>query len=343
MLFISLQVLSQEDLEVPLEDIHAYYDQREKPENIIEDLGKLKREVYEQVIKNKKARFKVAYREALKLRIQDILSSDTFYGLIRKGSRLVKLEDDSFYYTTKDIFVQAFKQKDFEGFQYLKNKDGSVSYKALVSNVAHIDRTVNLYEEPIFWKPVNKKDISTDIDKNLSVDLDFEINLGLVSANYLKSISQSNVSASINSYSLKSYADWNFPISLGAMIEWERLSGQTTRGDLQGDSLFTGFILRTPKFYNDLYCSLVTKVSLISNMTEIRNNDNNSHKFSKSSIGLNLHHYRSTFLGRLVFGFQFQRQWSISNTPKFAQNINANSAYDDIITLSIGLNQKWLF
>lgn len=339
-----MQVLAKEKKDQKTVDEHF-------PEIDFSEIDKLqnkRNKSIRQIIKSVSARnLNYVEKEALKVKLKDILKSGTFIGSIRKGTHLVNVRTGKTFYTQKDIIVRAFRLKDYEGYQLLQNNNGHVSYKAPATEVVNIKEITKMYESPYKYTPVVEK-IKYDINnKELKYEAHLMLNMGLTRPVFLRDlINDKNHIGQTLRYEASVYGRWKFPLKLGVTGQWENSFGTYSAGkyNMQSFSLGPTFKSDPFVFWDNEYNFIVqTRLAVFSRVIVSIPGQTINYRTSQTNLVLGLVREVKTPLGRILFGVNYQRQWVKASADQYELNIKAENNYNDSFAISIGHGTNWIW
>ena len=332
-----------------LEDIPQPHPKTTKSKAILSELIDIEEQTLRRYIGGQKNQRKYTTTEldAMKIQVSDILKSNTFIGLIPKKTQLILLHDNSLHYTTRDITVRAYRQKDFENCILLQNKDGSISYKVAINDIKPIDDMLRLHEAPKFFKPEEKSKSELKFyDGSIQWQSEFNFHFGINTANFSRDLlNESQFTGLSNRYELVNYAHWDFPIKLGLALGIQQDSANLSDGGIFKDTTFYfAPAIKTKAFdlgLKNLFATAMLKSSLLSSMTVSRAQESRNYAFYKMAFTLGIQKEKKWTLGSFIYGFDIQRQWARVTGDNIALSLSDNSITDDSITFKIGFGRDW--
>lgn len=307
----------------------------------VDDLSEKRNKAYVQIIKSVSSRnMNYAEKEALKVRMKDIIKSGTFIGSIRRGTHLVHVKTGKTYYAQKDLTVRAFRLKDYEGYQLLLNSNGYVSYKAPASEVINIKEMVKLHEPPLVYKPTVEK-LKYDIDdKELRYESHYALNAGLTRPVFIRDlVNDVNHFGQTTRYEWANYGRWDFPMKLGFTAQWENSFGNFNNGNYSMQSLSIGPAFKSEPFKlfgNDYSFIVQTRLAVFSRVAVATPSQNINYRTSQTNLVLGAVRDIMTPLGRWVFGFNYQRQWIKASADAIALDITSTNNFNDSFAIIFG-------
>lgn len=312
----------------------------------VDELRKRRDKSIKQIIKSSSARnLNFAEKEALKVQLKDILKSGTFLASVSKGTQLVHVRTGKTYYPAKDIIVYAYRLKDYEGYQLLKNKNGYISYKAPATEVVNIKEVTRMYETPYKYKPVIRE-IKYDIDNSkLNYEANFMLNMGLTRPVFLRDLikEQAHIGQTLR-YEASTYGKWDFPLKLGITAQWENSFGNYSAGKYNMQSFSLGPTFKSDPFtlLNAQYSFILqTRLAVFSRIVLITPGQTVNYHTSQTNLVLGLVREFKTALGRILIGANYQRQWLKASAEQYELNIGTENNYNDSFVLSVGHGTDW--
>lgn len=301
-----------------------------------------------QIIKSAPASKLTFYeKEALKVQLKDIIQSGTFLATIKKGTKLVHVRTGRLHYNQRTITVRAYKLKDYEGYQLLKNKNGYISYKALSKDVINITEVTKMHERPLKYVPI-KKQIKYDLNnEDIKYQSQFLVNFGLTRPIFLRDIinSQDHFGQTMR-YEATGYGRWKFPIKTGFTVQWENNYGNFDNGKYNMYTLSLGPSFKSMPFkiFDTEYLFIAqTRLAIFSKIDVVTRGSTANYNNSQTNLTLGLVREIKTDLGKFLYGFNFQRQWLKPSAIKTSLDINSENNYNDAIAISVGHGSDWIW
>jgi hypothetical protein len=285
--------------------------------------------------------YSYAEKEALKIKLKDIVTSGKFMGVIRRGTKLIHLRTGKIYYNQKLLTVRAYRKSDYEGYKLLINKNGFSTYKVLSSKLNNIKEVTNLYKEPHYFKPVENKVDYNLINQKLKLQAQFNFHAGLTQSDFLQQISrvESGIGQTVR-YEGEVYGNFNFPVKIGLSTSYENTFANFSNGGrYKMNSLSLGPVIKTPKFQmgQGTYSSfLQVRHAIFSKAVVESEVFSGDFSIAQTSVAIGLEKHFKTFLGDMIFGGNYQRQWLKPSSQNLAANIESESNTTDSFVLTLG-------
>jgi hypothetical protein len=318
-LLLPLLAFSQTDI-----DISAIQDL----ESILPDQD-IKKDAYKNIEFERRNRdFRPPVR---KVELEEIKNSNLTYAFVKAGTPVYRISDNKVFLMSKDIYLKVYELIDEQGFQYLRNKDQTTTYKISEMYVTKIADTMMLYEPPTRFTPKSKTLIKTEYDKKLKLVPEVAFYLGIVQAQYLRDLFNDPKAASgkMNQYGLHYFTQWKLPFKVGAALHYERTTYNLTGGGLAYyDAISIGPQFRTKDF--DLFETnwRITTQIRVSPFARVRGQTANgdvNFKFNSTDLMTTAEHPWENRFGQFVVGGFHQIQWlSMKDQPE-AVSIRASN------------------
>lgn len=302
-----------------------------------------KDKVLQKLLNRKSIRtFSYAEKEALKIKLKDIVTSGTFTGVIRRGTTLVHLQTGKVHYNQKLLTVRAYRKSDYEGYKLLINKNGFSTYKVLSKDLNNIKEVTNLYEEPHRFEAVQNKVDYNLIDQKLKLEAQFNFHAGVTQSDFLNQISRvkSGIAQTVR-YEGEVFGSFNFPVKVGLTTNYENTFANFAGGGrYQMNSLSLGPVIKTKNFQmgSGTYSALLQVRHAIFSKAQVESNIfSGDFTIAQTSVSLGLEKHFKTFMGNMIFGGNYQRQWLKPSSQNLAANIESESNITDSFVLSLGI------
>lgn len=285
--------------------------------------------------------------EALKVQLKDIIRSGTYLASVQKGTELVHVRTGKLHYAQKDLIVRAYRLKDYDGYQLLKNNNGYISYKALAQNVINIKEVTRMREPPEKFKPVEKQ-IKFDLNNaQVKYQTHFLVNAGLTRPMFLRDLinDESHFGQTVR-YEGTVYGRWNFPLKVGFTTQWENNFGSFEDGKYNMQTLSLGPSFRSMPFKlitNEYYFVAQTRLAVFSKVAVTTTSGTANYNNSQTNLTLGIVREIQTKLGKFLIGFNYQRQWVKASADKIALDISSENNYNDAFSISFGHGSDWIW
>ncbi len=295
---------------------------------------------------NQKIRYKNWETEALKITLKDILQSPVRPTFIPRKTKLINIETDEVYYTTKSINALAYSKVDFNKFRYIINNKGEVKFKTKASYLTNTSTITNLHHPPNRFQRVKKKIEVDREDSDFKYSLNFKFHGGLQSAVFSRSLIKNETDTTMmplfRSEGLV-LTNLDFLFQAGFSFIYETANSVATDSDqLNYQSLSFGPALRTHLLSENWYLELQPRLSIFSQVSSVT--ANKSFELSEASLLFSLGRERKFYnSGKYTYGFNFQRKWLKVNATDNAAEISSENNYDDSIAIFIGHRSDWIW
>lgn len=301
-----------------------------------------KEKVLEKLLHRKSTRnYSYIEKEALKIKLKDIVTSGTFTGVIRRGTRLIHLLTGKVYYNQRLLTVRAYRKSDYEGYKLLINKNGFSTYKVLSSELDNIKEITNLYEEPHQFQPVENKINYNLVNQKFKLAAQFNFHAGLSQSDFLRQISrvESGTGQTVR-YEGEVYGTFDFPVKVGLSASYENTFANFSNGGrYKMNSLSLGPVIKSSKFQmgQGIYSAfLQVRHAVFSKAIVESEVFTGDFQVAQTSVAFGLEKHFKTFLGDMIFGGNYQRQWLKPSSKNLAANIESESNTTDSFVLTLG-------
>ncbi|MFL5783319.1 MAG: hypothetical protein ACJ76H_01835 [Bacteriovoracaceae bacterium] len=278
-----------------------------------------------------------------KVSMEEILSGGDAPGFVKKGTIIYRLKDNSAVTLSRDIYLKFFVVQDELNFQYLKNNDGTCTYRVPSQYVNSIALELELYEPPRKFTPVIASDIPhTEYDKKLRLVPEAAFYTGYVQSQFIRDLFNDSKAGAgtTNQYGLHYFTEWNLPVKVGGSVHYERASyALTGKGSVFYDAISFGPQVRTKDF--DLFETnwRVTGQIRVSPFAKLRGETTRgpaNFKFNSTDFMTTFEHPWKNRIGQFVVGGFYQMQWlNIKDAPE-AVSIRASNQINQSLGLFIG-------
>jgi len=257
-------------------------------------------------IKNKKRTFERPYRT---MKIEEIQKSGTHLAAAKEGSILHDLKTQEQKIVPKDIWIKVFDLEDENGFKYIQNEDGSVTWKMPGRMIESLKEDLKMYEEPKTYTPAPVITKSFfDQKMNLSPELIYYT--GMINGKFMQDLfNDSNASHGVtNQYGIHLFSRWATPLQAGGVVHFEKSNYSSGSGDyITYSSLSFGPQLRSKNF--DLIFPVRIQTQFRLGPVASARSEEQSFKFYSNDFMSSVEIPIKNFLGEFVFGLYFQKQW----------------------------------
>lgn len=312
---------------------------------IIQDLSKRESEISDKYIRPKaknKKKISTIELESRKVQVSDILKSGIFTGTIAKGTELIKIDDESYHYTTREILAKAYRLKDFEGNLYLINSNASSTYKVHFTKISKVDDIINMEKSPLFYRAKKQNDNNNFNDQDFLFESNVNFELAYGSSSFKSDLfNEDNFTDTSFRFEIDSYIKWNFPIDIGLISGIENSNSRLDRGaNIAEQNIYLGPSIKFSSLGNFEYTIDIKKV-LFSTLKEKTSTETNSFNTTKSSIGVGLLKKSSYTYGHYQWGFNLQQSWMVANAQEMELSVKNKSITDYSISFFLGLGRDW--
>jgi hypothetical protein len=299
------------------------------------------------IIPKSKRKYSYAEKEALKIGLKDIVKSGTFIGVIRRGTRLVHLRTGKLHYNQRLITVKAYKKNDYEGYKLLINKNGFSTYKVLSNQLESIKVISKLYEAPDKYQEVSKKLDYRTADTKVNLRGQFNIHIGVSQSQFLKELGRVNSNiGQTTRYEGQFYSQFKFPVLLGFTTNYENtFANFSNGGSYSMTSLSLGPMAKTkPYLWGEAEYTFFSQVrhAIFSKATVKSPTFSGDFNLSQTSFVLGGERKVKSFLGNIMIGFNYQRQWLKPSSKNLSANFNSENTISDAFVLSFGYQKDIL-
>lgn len=301
-----------------------------------------------QIINSKFNNYDQTQKEVVKIKTEDILKSPLFKGYINKDAVLYNLITRKQEVLTKNSFVKAYSLLDDEGYYYLQNENGTVTYKVRESDLAQISLISNMYEPPKKFVPVIKEKKEFNLkDKSLSISPIFNYHTGRTRPTFLRDLTNDSThTGTISRFELKTMGNFNFPVNIGLSLLYTDIKANigATGEKYNLNSLAIGPTISITNIMEDLIdINFIASVhsSIFSQLRETRLTQTLDYTLTQTMILLGVEKQIDLFIGKAMLGANFQRQWSKASSDEFNADVNSQNNHDDSYALSLGWGFDW--
>lgn len=294
-------------------------------------------------IKDKKNKYTTAKYEIQAINLKQIAKSKTFLAFIKRGVKLVNIYTGDIKYLPKDLTARLHTLTDNDGFKYLKNRNGTLSFKVLSNKVVKIKDIATLYIPPKEFKPVvNKIDLKYD-DDNLLLETNYKTSLGLSSSRFAQNLTKKNQTSAINAkFSIETLVDMTIPYQAGISFSIENMYGSSSSNKYQFRTIQLGPIFKTKRNKNGYSYYLNANTSVFSEFINTEGQSEAKYKITDRNLNIGFEKiYKTHFFGKVLLGLNYQRKWIIGTKQNSFLELNNFSEIEDSITLHFGIQTNW--
>lgn len=262
---------------------------------------------------------------------EKIKNSETELGSIKAGAILMRLSDNKPLRVTKPIYTKFYRKEDEQGFKYLINKDGSMTYRIESRFVESIKPELALYEPPLRYTPAPQNITRTEYDRKLSILPEASFYIGQVQGDFMKDLFNDSEAGTGTStqYALHLATKWKLPIKIGGVFHLEKAQYNLTAGGKVDYSSYSfGPQFKTRDFdswFGPLRFQTQFRVSPWARATAQTQTGNVEFKFNSADLLVSMEKPIKNFLGEFVLGVYFQNQWlNLKDQPELV-SVNATN------------------
>lgn len=277
--------------------------------------------------------------------LEEIKQSGTQMGAINPGVPIQKLSDFKSVKVTKSMYVKFFNLEDEQGFKYVQNNDGSVTWRILSRYVEPIKEELSLYVPPTQYTPAPDNIVRAEYDKKLTIPPEISFYTGIVQGNYIKDLFNDNKAGSglSNQYGIHFFTQWKLPIKAGGVFHYEKASYRLDNG---GQVLYSspsiGPQFKTKDFEifgHPIRFQTQFRVSPFARATGKTAAGETTFKFNSADLLASIERPIKNRFGEFVLGFYTQTQWL--NIKDQSTNVQVDST--NATNRSFGLSFAQVF
>jgi len=248
------------------------------------------------------------------IRMEEILASGTIPGSIREGFQVIRLSDDQGMRLKDQLFVVLYRMPDELGYKYIRNKDGTCTYRVKSDHVDQIKEELVLYEPPMTYTPAPEI-IRAEYDKKLSLVPEAIFYAGMVQGAYMRDLFNDRKAnhGVATQYGVHLATDWKIPIKVGFVFHHESaIYDLTGGGQINYSSWSFGPQFKTRDFEISNFPMRVQtqfRVSPFARAQARTQNGSVDYKFNSADFLTSLEHPMKNNWGNFVLGLFFQSQW----------------------------------
>lgn len=246
---------------------------------------------------------------------QKIRSSAIFYGAVRPGSFIRKIETNENVEVNRLMYVRYYGLEDENGFKYLINKDGSVTFRVRSEYIEPIKEELALYEPPLTYTPAPTNIVKAEYDKKLSIPPELSFYAGIAQGDYMVDLFEDTTAKKgiSNQYGLHFFTQWKLPVKVGVVLHYERTSYDLAGG---GKVLYSspsfGPQIKTKDF--DIFGHPIRfqtqfRLSPLARAEAETIYGSGTFKFNSADLLASIERPIKNKLGEFVLGFYMQSQW----------------------------------
>jgi hypothetical protein len=283
-------------------------------------------------IKTKKRNFERPYRI---IKIEEIQKSGTHLAAAKKGSILHDLKTQEQKIVPKDTWIKVFDLEDENGFKYIQNEDGSVTWKMPGRMIESLKEDLKMYEEPRTYTPAPVITKSF-FDQKINPSPELIFYSGIIHGNFMQDLfDDSNASHGVtNQYGVHLFGRWASPIQAGGVIHFEKSNYSSSSGNyITYSSLSFGPGLKS-KDFNFKFPFRIQTQFRIGPMASA-NSKERSFNFYSNDFMSSIEIPTKNFLGEFVFGLYYQKQWLNLKNQSRSVEIESDGKTNDSYGVSL--------
>lgn len=267
--------------------------------------------------------------------MEKILASGTQMGAVTNGVPVRNLQENKDYILSRRTFVRYFNLEDENGFKYIQNKNGTVTWRILSNYVEPIKEELAMYEPPLKYTPAPGNIVRAEYDKKLSVPPEVSFYAGTAQGDYMADLfDDSEASSGVTTqYGLHFFTQWKLPVKAGAVFHYEQTSYNGGKIKYSSPSLGPQFktkefeILGQPlRFQTQFRVSSLAKALAEGNVT---------YKFNSADLLSSIERPIKNSLGEFVVGVFYQAQWLNLKDQSGTVRLKASNETNKSIGLSL--------
>ncbi len=268
--------------------------------------------------------------------LEEIMKSGTQMGSINAGVPVRNLQDNKNYKLTKQTFVRYFNYEDENGFKYIQNKDGTVSWRILSRFVEPIKEELALYVPPLKYTPAPGNIVRAEYDKKLSIPPEFTLLAGIVRGDFMQDLFNDSKarSGTSNQYGIHFFTQWKLPIKAGAVLHYEKSLFKLSSGEqviYSSPSFGPQFKTREFEvFDHPVRFQTQFRVSPFARASA----ESTTYKFNSADLLTSIERPIKNRWGEFVLGLYFQSQWLNLKDQSGSVNVEASNKTNKSLGLS---------
>ncbi len=273
--------------------------------------------------------------------LEEIKQSGTSLGAVKSGSPLTNLKSNKNYQVSKLIYVKYYNLQDENGFKYILNKNGDVSWRIANRYVEPIKQELVLYEPPLRYTPAPENIVRTEYDKKLSLPPELSFYTGFVQGDFMKDLFNDNKAGSgvSTQYGLHVFTQWKLPVKAGFVVHYERATYKLSNG---GQILYSspsfGPQFKTKEFDfggHPIRFQAQFRVSPFARASARMNNEEITFKFNSADFLASIERPIKNRFGEFVVGVFIQSQWLNIKDQSLPVDVKASNETNKAFGLSL--------
>jgi len=243
--------------------------------------------------------------------LEEIMKSGTQMGSVLSGVPFHNLESDKNFKTSKQVFIRYYNLEDENGFKYIQNKNGTVTWRILSRFVEPIKEELSLYVPPLKYTPAPDNIVRAEYDTKLSIPPEVTFLAGIVQGDFMQDLfnDKKAKSGSTTQYGVHLFTQWKLPIKAGAVFHYEKATFNLTNGSqVIYSSPSFGPQFKTKDFEvftHPVRFQTQFRISPFARATS----DDVSYKFNSADFLSSIERPIKNSWGEFVVGLYFQAQW----------------------------------
>jgi hypothetical protein len=266
---------------------------------------------------------------------EDIKQSKTQLAAVKKGSILHHIEDNEQKIVPKDIYVRVFDLEDENGFKFIQNEDGTITWKIPGRMIESLKEDLKMFESPEIYTPAPVISKSF-FDQKINLLPELILYSGIINGKYMQDLFNDNKASRgvTNQYGLNLASKWSSPVKAGGVIHFEKSNFSSGTGDyIIYSSLSLGPQIKSKDF--DLGFPVRIQTQFRIGPFASASSKNNSYKFYSNDFMLSMETPSKNVLGEFVFGIYFQKQWLNLKNQSTPINLESDNKSNDSYGISI--------
>lgn len=243
--------------------------------------------------------------------LKEIMNSGTQMGSVLAGVPFHNIESDKNFTASKQVYIRYFNLEDENGFKYIQNKDGTVTWRILSRFVEPIKEELALYVLPLKYTPAPETITRAEYDKKLSFPPEVTFLTGMVRGDFMEDLFNDSKarSGTTTQYGVHFFTQWKLPIKAGAVFHYEKATFKLRNGSqMIYSSPSFGPQFKTHEFEIFNHPIRFQTQFRISPFARA-NSDEVTYKFNSADLLTSFERPIKNSWGEFVLGMYFQAQW----------------------------------
>ncbi|WPU65882.1 hypothetical protein [Peredibacter starrii] len=263
-----------------------------------------------------------------------IVNSGTQMGAVSAGVPVRNIENNKNYTLSRNSYIRYFNLEDENGFKYIQNKNGTVTWRILSRYVEPIKEELAMYEPPLKYTPAPDNIVRAEYDTKLSIPPEFSFYAGVAKGDYMaKLFNDSSVSSgNTTQYGVHFFTQWKLPLKVGAVLHFEQTAYDG--GKIKYTAPSFGPQFKTKEFEilgQPLRFQTQFRVSPLARAQAERPNGSFTQKFNSADLLSSFERPIKNGWGEFVIGVFYQAQWlnmkDQSNTSTLQASNETNKSF----------------